>query len=261
MNLIDYDDIVSIIMVTWGRLNYTKLSIESLLKNTGHKNFELIIVDNNSQDGTVEYLTQLRKQVDFFTLILNNINLGKAGAMNRGFRIASGQYFLITDNDIIYRKNWLKILLNVYKANPDVGAIGTTNPCAQAKEQRFQEINDFTLEKQNIESVGQSIFLSREVLEKIGNGYIIPPHLCKGTDGLFSRQILQTGLLLAKFKHYLNYDIDQPSHPKCQRYSSLWEETKQCWEIGKGIKDVEKKYKLEMDMFEKKRWYDKISDL
>ena len=145
MILKDCNNFVSIIMVTWGRLSYTKLCVESLLKNPGHKIFELIVVDNNSRDGTVEYLTKLRERVKFLTLILNNMNLGKAGAMNRGFRIASGQYFLTTDNDILYRDNWLKIMLNIYKANSDVGAIGTTNPSAQAQQQRYNDVNDFTL--------------------------------------------------------------------------------------------------------------------
>ena len=71
---------------------------------------------------------------------------------------------------------------------------------------------------------------------------------------------MKTGLLLAKFKHYLNYNIDQPDHPLCQRYGSLWDETKKCWEIGKGIKDVEKKREKELNMFEEKRWYNNLSD-
>lgn len=261
MQLINHDDFVSITIITLWRLAYTRICLNSLIKKDVHKNFELIIVDNNSQGETVEYLIQQRKCCNFLTLILNNVNLEKTGAMNRGFRIASDQYFLTTDNDVYYRDNWLKILLNVYKSNPGVGAIGTTNPSAQADQKRFHEVNDFLLEVKKSGYIGQSIFFSRDVLEKIVGGYIIPPNFYRGSDGLFSQQVLNIGLSLARFKHYLNYNIDQPDHPLCQRYGDLWEKTRQCWKIGKGIEDVERKRKNELKMYEEILWYNTLSGL
>ena len=62
--------LTSIIILTYNQLKYTKLCIESIRKFTYKNRYELIVVDNNSTDGTVSWL----KEQDDIKLILNNEN-------------------------------------------------------------------------------------------------------------------------------------------------------------------------------------------
>ena len=87
---------LSVITLTLNKLEYTKKFIKSLQKYT--KDFELIIVDNGSTDGTVEYLESL----DFIKLIKNSENKGFSAGNNQGIAIAEGEYIGFLNNDILH---------------------------------------------------------------------------------------------------------------------------------------------------------------
>lgn len=102
---------LSIITLTYNKLEYTKKFIESLFKYT--KDFELIIVDNGSTDGTVEYL----KSLNGIKLILNNENLGFSKGNNQGINIAEGEYIGFLNNDILLSPNWFEECEKVFEKN------------------------------------------------------------------------------------------------------------------------------------------------
>ena len=91
---------LSIITLTLNKLDYTKKFIKSLFEYT--KDFELIIVDNGSTDGTVEYLETL----DNIKLIKNYENKGFSTGNNQGIAIAKGEYIGFLNNDILLYPNW-----------------------------------------------------------------------------------------------------------------------------------------------------------
>ena len=86
---------LSIITLTYNKLKYTKKYVESLFKYT--KDFELIIVDNGSTDGTREYLQSLNN----VKLIFNDENIGFSKGNNQGLTIAEGEYIAFLNNDIL----------------------------------------------------------------------------------------------------------------------------------------------------------------
>ena len=88
---------VSIILVTYNNLTYTKKCINSILRNTAYPNYEIVIVDNNSTDGTKEYLKSLR--FDNIKIQLNENNRGFAGGNNDGLELADGKYLILLNND------------------------------------------------------------------------------------------------------------------------------------------------------------------
>ena len=79
---------LSIITLTLNNLEYTKKYIESLYRFTS--DFELIIVDNASTDGTVDYLESLRLENDNVKVIYNEENKGFSKGNNQGIEIAEG---------------------------------------------------------------------------------------------------------------------------------------------------------------------------
>ena len=79
----------SIITLTYNQLERaTKPYIESLYKNTDEKLFNLIIVDNGSTDGTVEYLKTLMKEKNNLHVIFNAENKGYSKGNNQGIKFA-----------------------------------------------------------------------------------------------------------------------------------------------------------------------------
>ena len=94
---------LSIITLTYNNLEYTKKYIDSLYKYTD--DFELIVVDNGSTDGTKEYLNSLTGNVK---KIFNDNNLGFSKGNNQGLNVAEGEYIAFLNNDILLSPNWFE---------------------------------------------------------------------------------------------------------------------------------------------------------
>lgn len=113
-------NLTSIMLVTYNRLDLTKRMLDSLIKNTDSP-YRLIIVDNGSTDGTVEWLKDFSLNKTFpIYLHFNNKNLGIACGRNRAMKIAdqfNDPWLSTVDNDIEFVPNWLSKCLDVLKAN------------------------------------------------------------------------------------------------------------------------------------------------
>jgi GT2 family glycosyltransferase/glycosyltransferase involved in cell wall biosynthesis len=113
----------SIIIVTYNNLALTKLCLESVLLNTSYANYEIILVDNHSQDGTPAFLNYLAQSHPHIRLILNGVNRGFAAANNQGLAAATGDRFILLNNDTIVPPGWLQRLLR-HLQDPSVGLVG-----------------------------------------------------------------------------------------------------------------------------------------
>ncbi len=113
----------SIIILTYNQLEYTKKCLESISAFT-NSNYEIIILDNASTDGTVDYLKELKKVDHRVKIIFNQLNLGFPKAVNLGIKAALGKYVVIANNDIIVTKGWLKKLIELAESNSQVGLVG-----------------------------------------------------------------------------------------------------------------------------------------
>uniref|UniRef100_C6E7H8 Glycosyl transferase family 2 n=1 Tax=Geobacter sp. (strain M21) TaxID=443144 RepID=C6E7H8_GEOSM len=116
---------VNICMVTYNRLEFTRQSIESIAGRTDYP-YVLTVVDNNSQDGTREYLKQMKQQGVIKNLVLLDENIGVAKGSNLAWsQEPEAEYYLKLDNDIVIRKNcWLSPMVAALEAIPELGAVG-----------------------------------------------------------------------------------------------------------------------------------------
>ncbi len=114
---------VSIIMLTYNALDYTKKCVDSILQHTRIP-YEIIFVDNGSSDGTVEYLNELKEKFGHFKVILNSKNRGFAGGNNQGAKRARGEYLLFLNNDVLVSDNWLEGLVQALEKDPQIGMVG-----------------------------------------------------------------------------------------------------------------------------------------
>ncbi len=120
---------VSIIMVTYNNLSFTKACLDSIYSKSQYPNFELIIVDNHSEDGTEKYLAEISTKYRNIKLIINHENKGFAPANNQGIKAATGQYIILLNNDTVVTPGWITRLLR-YLQNKDIGMVGpVTNMC------------------------------------------------------------------------------------------------------------------------------------
>lgn len=112
---------VSIIIPTYNRKNDLDKCLKSILKQT-YKKYEVIIIDNNSSDGTKDFI---KRKYPFIKLIINKSNKGSSFAKNQGVLLSKGRYLWFLDSDsIVIHKNCLKDMYNISQNNPDIGAIG-----------------------------------------------------------------------------------------------------------------------------------------
>lgn len=80
---------------------------------------EIIIVDNNSRDGTTNYLSNFK-----CTVIINTANLGFAKAHNQAARIAQGEYILLLNNDTQITKGFLHEMVQTFQIDPKIAIVG-----------------------------------------------------------------------------------------------------------------------------------------
>lgn len=113
---------LSIIIVTFNSNIYIKECLESVFKNlTESKNHEIIIIDNNSSDSTVETVNVMKN--NFTRIILNSSNVGYAKSVNQGVRQAAFENILLLNPDTVIYSNSISCLLAALSLD-NIGVVG-----------------------------------------------------------------------------------------------------------------------------------------
>jgi GT2 family glycosyltransferase len=112
---------LSISIVNFNTKDYLRRCLNSIQENLKGINYEIIVVDNNSDDGSAE---MLKEEFSSSLLIVNKQNLGAAKAKNQSFAIARGKYILILDSDIEILPGSIQKLCDFLENNPQAGIVG-----------------------------------------------------------------------------------------------------------------------------------------
>ena len=113
---------LSIVIVSFDVLYFLRQCIHSVHAACEGLQYEIIVVDNASTDGSVQFLKA--DQPDNNISICNPSNLGYAKAMNQGIKIAKGEYVLLLNPDTLVGKKALKSSLDYLKGHNQCGAVG-----------------------------------------------------------------------------------------------------------------------------------------
>lgn len=113
--------LVSILVVTWNRKKDILETLQSIYEQT-YKNFEIIVVDNGSEDGTIDALRTFYPEI---VIVALDRNIGVSAGRNAGFRIARGDIIFCLDSDASPDKNALTNLVRRLQADPDIGVINS----------------------------------------------------------------------------------------------------------------------------------------
>ena len=98
---------VSVVIVNYNGKHFLKDCLESL-RNQSFCDFETIVVDNGSKDGSAEYM---RGEYPWVKVVELKENLGFAGGNNEGVRVSEGELIVLLNNDTIAEEDWLKGLV------------------------------------------------------------------------------------------------------------------------------------------------------
>ena len=144
---------ISIVIVTYNSGQFIEDCLDSISGQTS-KEFEVIIVDNNSTDKTLEVIMQKLPDV---RLISNRENFGFSRAVNQGIEYSGGEFILILNSDIVLREDFIHKLKNMFLLLPE--NVGMISPKL------------LQMDKQRIDSAGLVLSKTRRFYDR-GRGDI-----------------------------------------------------------------------------------------
>lgn len=112
---------VSIIILNYNTCRLTMDCLRSVYDSETRYSYEIILIDNNSHDHSVETIS---KEFPDVLLIANSENVGFAKGNNQGMEAASGRYVLLLNSDTVVRKDTLETMVAFMDTRPDLGASG-----------------------------------------------------------------------------------------------------------------------------------------
>lgn len=112
---------VSVVVVSFNTRELTCACIETVLRETRRHTFEIIVVDNDSRDGSVE---AVRERFPEVTVIANRDNTGFARANNQGFEVARGRFVLLLNSDTEVWDDAIGRSIDYAQAHADAGVVG-----------------------------------------------------------------------------------------------------------------------------------------
>jgi GT2 family glycosyltransferase len=111
----------SVIILSWNGMDYLEDCLSSVLTQD-YPDFEVIVVDNASTDGSADFVAERYPQV---RLIRNRQNLGFAAGNNVGLRAATGDVLVLLNQDTVVQTGWLAALVAACLTDPDIGIVGS----------------------------------------------------------------------------------------------------------------------------------------
>jgi glycosyltransferase involved in cell wall biosynthesis len=113
--------LISVIMPAYNCASFVRAAVDSIIGQT-ETDWELIILDDCSTDNTLEVLLSIRDRR--ICIVQSEKNLGQANQMNKGIRMAKGEFIAIAHADDINERNRLEEQLKLFRKNSAIGVVG-----------------------------------------------------------------------------------------------------------------------------------------
>lgn len=158
--------IVSVVIVSYRIPVLLKQALASLYKYNNSKIFEVIVVDNASNDETTEIILNEFTDVK---LIINKVNVGFPAANNQGFSIASGKYIFMLNPDTEFISPLIDNLLYYLEKNTSIDLLApkllNTDKSHQISTWRFPNIKSVTLDLLNLNFLNGGHYYNDKILQ------------------------------------------------------------------------------------------------
>jgi len=156
---------ISIILPVYNQAQLIDKSLSSLLKQT-YQDFEIIIINDGSEDNLSEIIAQYHDHRIVF--ISRERNLGLPKTLNEGLRHSSGKYITWTSADNIHEPVYLERLLRVLEENPDCGSVYSDYIQVDKNGKLIQKMSKGVYQLNGRVNYGPSFLFRSEVVNKVG---------------------------------------------------------------------------------------------
>lgn len=176
---------ISIIVLNYNGKALLKSCIDSILQQT-YRDFEIIVFDNGSSDGSYEFLEATYGNIPNIKIIYIGKNLGFAGGSNYALNFAQGEYIVLLNNDTVVDVNWLKELYYAITTIPNAGIVQSlviTEGIPEKYYIRNGTLNLFGNNIMEVFSIGTNGI--GEILQANGCSLIFPKKIIDEVQGLF----------------------------------------------------------------------------
>lgn len=187
------NNLVSVVIPVYNVEKYIEETVSSVLNQT-HKNIELIIVNDGSNDNTFVQLTQL-KEKDSRIAVINKPNSGVCDSRNRGLEKANGKFITFLDADDVWEPNFIEDCLNVFYFDDNIKAVYCKTQLINEKSEKLDKFIEaktiessshvLKWEKGYVASMGATIYY-KEIVESAGK---FNPRLSTAADQDFHLRI------------------------------------------------------------------------
>lgn len=145
---------VSIIVSTYNGERHLRPALDSLLAQS-FKDFELIVIDDGSTDGSTDILSSYEDPR--LVVVRHRSNLGIATSQNDGLSLAKGTYIALQDHDDISDKDRLARQVSFLESNPGISLVGSS---ARVIDERVNELSPWTVPTSDIDLKWSLLFLN-----------------------------------------------------------------------------------------------------
>jgi glycosyltransferase involved in cell wall biosynthesis len=173
------DSLISVVMATYNGEAYLREQLDSILNQT-YQNFELIVVDDGSKDETLTILNEYSRIDERVIVFPAEENLGVVKNFERGLKLTKGDFIALSDQDDVFRKDKLEVLLNTICNNPNCDMV----------------VSDLTLIDHNGKEFAQSFWNYQRLKPVAGKPFrrLIYSNFVTGCALMFNRRLLLAAL-------------------------------------------------------------------
>ena len=163
-----YDHDVTIAVINYNRFKYIDRAIRSCLDQTlSFKSHEVIVVDDNSTDKSMDYILGHQHLGDYLSIFKNKTNKGPGYCSNLAVKKAKGKYFMRVDSDDFLSRSAIDIMAEILNNNPQYGYVYCDH--IRTDEYGFKTEIVKLDSKKKLYKHGAGILFRTELIRKVGN--------------------------------------------------------------------------------------------
>ena len=211
-------ELVSISILNWNRKKEACRAINSAI-NQSYSNFEIVVIDNGSTDGSQEYIQGKFPQISFVQL---DKNYGCPGGRNRGIPYCKGEFIFFCDNDGVLHENAVENAVNIINQNNNIAVV---TGCVKDFDDESEIDLTFPLQKkanQETKLFQGGISLHRKSIYSIVGDYP-DDYMYGGEETYLSYRIIDAGFEIVKSQEVILW------HKKSGLARNIGKETTQMW--------------------------------
>ena len=245
-------ELISIVVITYNKIEALKLCLNSLLESAKNIKCEIIIWNNNSTDGTAEFLEKVSSENNNIKVINNDVNLGN-NAKSKAFELTKGNYIIGIDDDVIeFPENWIQNMVKAYKSVPFMGYL-VSDVIQDDKTNGAKFSSDRYIDKEyfNRQIVIQSgpaggwcFMVSREVYNETGKLLFLKNRKFIPEDSDYQTRIINGGFVAGILKDTKVYHAtgefynSKYGNPLQSKYTEAKEPLPVAYRIARKIKNI-----------------------